>query len=317
MPGTRNRAILVTGSHRSGSTWVGRMIATHPRVWYFSEPFNAETDLWCPIRHMWHHVTAWDEKPFEAYLRWPLTLRYPWWREVRRNYRPAHVYRHTGRAVKYLLRRLLGFRPLLKDPTAIFSAEWLAARYPVDVVVLIRHPAAFAASLKRLNWHFPFAHLLVQPKLLETYLRPFEKEIRRVVGGSWDILDHAILAWRIFHHVIRHYQQNHPDWIFVRHEDLSRYPVEQFRELFDRLGLEFMDTTRRTVEAHSAEENPTEAAGKEVHQLRRNSKSSIASWRHRLRPHEVARIRGETEDIARFFYSDADWHLAEDVRAAG
>jgi hypothetical protein len=293
------------------------MIASHPRVWYFSEPFNLETDPWCPIRHMWHHVTEWDEKPFEAYLRWPLQFKYPWWREVRGNYQPGHVYLQSGRAIKYLLRRLLGFRPLLKDPTAIFSAEWLAARYPLEVVVLIRHPAAFASSLKRLNWHFPFAHLLVQPKLMEGYLSSFESEIRRVVGGSWDILDHAILAWRIFHHVIRHYQQNHPEWIFVRHEDLSRYPVEQFRELFARLGLEFTCAVQRTIEAHSAAENPTEAPGKEVHQLRRNSKSSIDSWKHRLLPHEVARIRRETEDIARFFYSDADWQTSEAVQAAG
>ena len=40
MSGTRNRPILVTGTQRSGSTWVGQMIASHPRVVYVWEPFN-------------------------------------------------------------------------------------------------------------------------------------------------------------------------------------------------------------------------------------------------------------------------------------
>jgi len=32
--------ILVTGSHRSGTTWVAKMIANSPSVGYIHEPFN-------------------------------------------------------------------------------------------------------------------------------------------------------------------------------------------------------------------------------------------------------------------------------------
>src|SRR5690606_21198944 len=38
--GPASRGILVTGSPRSGTTWVGRMLATDPRLTYFHEPFN-------------------------------------------------------------------------------------------------------------------------------------------------------------------------------------------------------------------------------------------------------------------------------------
>src|SRR5690349_10236845 len=34
------RPILVTGAHRSGSTWVGRMLAEAPGVLYVHEPFS-------------------------------------------------------------------------------------------------------------------------------------------------------------------------------------------------------------------------------------------------------------------------------------
>lgn len=32
--------ILVTGSHRSGTTWVGQMLATSENIGYIWEPFN-------------------------------------------------------------------------------------------------------------------------------------------------------------------------------------------------------------------------------------------------------------------------------------
>src|SRR3954447_1155356 len=56
------RPILVTGSHRCGSTWGGRMIASPPRVGYVGEPFNAFNHRRCPVRHMWHFVTPQDEE---------------------------------------------------------------------------------------------------------------------------------------------------------------------------------------------------------------------------------------------------------------
>ena len=34
--------ILVTGSHRSGTTWAGQMLATAPGIGYIHEPFNCD-----------------------------------------------------------------------------------------------------------------------------------------------------------------------------------------------------------------------------------------------------------------------------------
>jgi hypothetical protein len=64
---------------------------------------------------------------------------------------------------------------------------------------------------------------------------------------------------------------------------------------------------RHAIETHSSSENPREAGDKVVHQLKRDSKGNIWNWRSRLTPEEVLRIRKGTEDIAPFFYTDADW----------
>jgi hypothetical protein len=36
-------------------------------------------------------------------------------------------------------------RPLLKDPMALFAAEWIAARFDAQVVVLVRQPRCFCS----------------------------------------------------------------------------------------------------------------------------------------------------------------------------
>ena len=308
----RGRPILVTGSHRSGSTWVGRMIASHPGVGYVHEPFNPGLRPACPVGHQWHHVTAADAAQFTAYLRPLLEFRHGWWQDVRARPGPRRLAGATLRALEAwrLLRR--GARPLLKDPIALFSAEWLAETFDMDVVVVIRHPAAFAGSLKRVASYFPFRSLLGQPRLLETLLAPFADEIRRLQERPPDIVEHAALTWRIIHHVILGYRLHHPDWLFVRHEELSLRPLREFRALFGRLGLDCPPRVRRAIERHSAAANAGEPPAEA---LRRDSRANVWSWRHRLTPAEVARVRAGTDDLARFFYPEAHWwELAGSVR---
>ena len=135
--------------------------------------------------------------------------------------------------------RLRGVRPLLKDPIAVFSAEWLAETFGAQVVVLIRHPAAFADSLNRAGWNYDFSNFLRQPLLMERYLYRFADEIRAAAAQPMDILDQASLLWRAIYHTVYEYQQAHPAWYFVRHEDLSLDPIAEFRRLFGYLDLPF------------------------------------------------------------------------------
>jgi Sulfotransferase family len=309
----QNRAILVTGSIRSGSTWVGKMLGTHPRIYYVSEPFNTDRPR-CPAKYRFHYVTAADEEEFRRYLRPHLEFRYPLWDVLRDRNHPEGRLRVLLRSVKHLYRRLRGHRPLLKDPHALFSAGWLARNYPLDVVVLIRHPAAFVSSMKRLGWEFCFNHLLRQKELLADLLSPYEADMHRLILTPHSGLDEAVLLWRVVHGVIRRFRVEHPDWTFVRHEDLSLSPVKEYRRLFDRLRLTMTPAVSSAILEHTSKENPSEAAPGVVHQLKRDSKANVWNWRHRLTANEVLRIRRATEDIASHFYADADWEVRRDTR---
>jgi len=118
-------------------------------------------------------------------------------------------------------------------------------------------------------------------------------------------MDQAILLWNLIHHQILRFREEHPDWEFLRHEDLSREPVERFRALYDRFGLSWTDDVRRTVEEHSGVGNPEETMDAASH--KRDSLRAMTAWKDRLTPEEIDRIRTGTEAVAAAFYTDVDW----------
>ena len=177
----------------------------------------------------------------------------------------------------------------------------------MDVIVPIRHPAAFVSSIKRVGWSHDFADFLAQPLLMRDHLQPFETEIRKFAENSRSLFDQAILIWRLIHHVIEKYRRKHTDWIFLRHEDISSDPVGRFERLFKHLHIPFSKDIRDTVQAHSASSNPLEPPGNTINFIKRDSKSNIIAWKNRLTPGEIDQIKTQTHDVYPAFYSETDW----------
>jgi hypothetical protein len=306
---TTTRPILVSGSHRSGTTWVGKMIAASPTVGYIHEPFNplhrpgictAKFPQW------FFYVSEENEAPFYEPLKRTLAFRFNVGAEL-----PAiSSARHGGRMGKnwynFTINRLRHATPLMKDPIAIFACEWLAQRFDMNVIMMIRHPAAFAISLKRLNWRHDFNGFLQQPLLMRDHLAPFADEIEKFAQHEQDILDQAILLWRMMHHMILKYREAHEDWIFLRHEDISADPTQYFMYLFKQLNLDFSARVQATIEDYTSESNPSEAQKGHVF-TKRDSKSNIKSWKKKLTADEIMHIRTNVEDISSKFYTDSDW----------
>lgn len=305
--------ILVTGAIRSGTTWVGRMIAKSPSVGYIHEPLNP----WETRRKMgicgvkapswYYYINEQNGSAFHAPFRRMLAFRYNLGRglmSIRSRNDLRRVWQEYHRTQDYRARHV---RPLVKDPFAIFSAEWLAETFDAEVVMLIRHPAAFAGSIKRVRWGTPFQHLLSQPALVSDYLEPFEGQLREYENQEIDIIDQAILTWRILYHAVKQLAERHPDWIFLRHKDIAQNPEAEFSRLFSRLDLAFTSQIRSAIREHSAASNPAEVPVERPYALRRDSSAVIGNWKRRLSAEEIGRIRAETWDVAQAFYSDDDW----------
>lgn len=306
------RPILVTGSIRSGTTWVGKALATAPGVALIHEPFNIDHQIGI-LAHRWSHQYTYltaegaETRDVDRALEDTLGFRYRPLAHLRNHESAVRTLGLVRDLPRYWYRRHLSQpKPLLKDPIALFSAEWLAHRFDMDVVVMVRHPGAFAWSYMRIAEPNRFADLLQQGDLLEGPLEPFVVDIERAARSDDPIYQAAIL-WRVVYATVTGYQDRNPNWAVTRHEDLSARPLETFPPLFDRLGLSFTTKTRRFIELTTSEGNPVEALDDRLHHLRRNSRENVSVWQKRLSPDAIGRVRALTEDVADRFYTNSSW----------
>jgi len=300
---TGKNPILITGSHRSGSTWVGKMLALSPAAGYIHEPFNPKSGMGRPVFNKWFtYVCEENESVYRREVEECLNFRFSLYRKTK----SIRSWRDAGRLLRdkvvYTRRRWSNLRPLVKDPISIFSAGWLAGRFNMDVVVLIRHPAAFAGSLKAAGWHHPFHHFLRQPLLTEHHLKDFKEEITEYAERDQPLVDQAILLWKLIYSTIWTYREKYgSEWIFVRHEDLSARPVEEFGNLYGKLGLDYTERIRAKIKEFSF--SPGDPAP-----LKRDSQSNIWQWKSRLSQEEITRIKEQTQPWARRFYPEGGWY---------
>ncbi len=302
------KPILITGSHRSGSTWAGQMLAVAPHVAYIHEPFNIAIKASVnpkPFKYWFQYICEENSEYYNSVIDGIINYKYPL---------NSIVKQRTIRGIIKAIRNKLIFswhkinndRPLIKDPIALFSAEWLYKKFNMDILVMIRHPAAFCSSLKIKNWKFDFNHFLKQPLLMEKYLSKFEKKIREYTKTEKDIIDQAILLWNCIHYTINLYRETHPEWLFIKHEDLSRDPIQQFQSIYEAFDLEFTDRVKTRIPKSSGSHNPIEQQVK--NEFLRNSKENIYSWKNRLSQSEIELIKMKTYEVSTLFYSEDEWY---------
>jgi hypothetical protein len=283
------------------------MLALSPGVTYVHEPFNPRTAPGLsPARfdRYFTVVTSENEARYRAGLERTFRFRYCLGAQLRSLRGPRDLAR-TGRDfTRVACARLSGARPIVKDPIALLSAEWLAETFGMDVVVLIRHPAAFGASLKRLGWKHSFATFIQDGRVPEV-LHPYESEIREQAERPGEILAQAALLWRVLYNAVDGYRERNAGWSFLRHEDISADPVAIFKRLYSELGLDFTPSARQSIARASAPENPAELPTPHAVQLA--SAASLGRWREDLTADEVEMLRERTQDVWPRFYSEADW----------
>ena len=305
-----NKPILVTGSHRSGTTWVGRIIAASPSVGYIHEPFHIGHDVgMCGARfpHWFTYISERNEKDAYEPMKKTISFRY----NLTAGLKGARTSRAVGRTlvtyVEFFKYRMMRARPLLKDPIAILSAEWLATRFDMNVVVLIRHPAAFVCSIKTKGWSHPFSHFREQPFLIEDHFSPFKEEINSFADRRVDPIDQAALLWKLIHYMILKYRTNHPSWIFIRHEDLSSDPLGGFKALLDKLNVVFSQPVANAIVASTSTTSQRGLLSRRGDSIHRKGTAHLHAWRGQLTTSEIDRVRSVVNDVSKEFYSDQEW----------
>ena len=170
------QSILVAGTARSGTTWLGDLIASQIPCRVLFEPFNPQL------------VPEYRDFHYFQYMR-------PGGRND-----AFHEYAHrvfTGKIRnKWINRqneRIFSRYRIIKEIRANLALKWLHENFPqVPIVFLVRHPCAVVASRMELGWatDSDIRSFLLQSELLEDHLHPYMGLINKV---KTDEEKHAII----------------------------------------------------------------------------------------------------------------------------
>jgi len=153
---------LVTGSGRSGTTWLAELLLANRPARYMFEPFHPfrskESGILGGRRYIPPETRdAGLEAQLEKILRGG--IHNPW--------------------VNRLNRRVLSRHRLIKCIRVNLMLRWIHRLHPdLKIIYIIRHPLAMANSYTELNMRPPMEEYLRQPDLIRDYLAGMEKRFR-------------------------------------------------------------------------------------------------------------------------------------------
>jgi len=307
---TQNPHILVTGIHRSGTTFVGKMLSAAPGTGYVQEPFNPDFGLE-GIDAWYQYIT--EGMPQESYyadiVRKLISGQA---RFKKRSGRKDGLLRKIGKKMfgsrdylEYLAStRLPGSRRLiLKDPLASLSSEWFHRKFEMDVLILLRHPAAFITSTKRLGWDFDFSNLTGQTPLMEEYLKSILAPHDPASMTPWQ---RGALLWQCIYSVLDVFEHRNSHMKMIRLEDISANPEEKFREIHKFMNLPFTEKSLNTIRESTGSDNPVKASDGQAHLLKRNSRKLTDVWKKNFDKETLNDIRKLAGPMAEKYYGE-DW----------
>ena len=146
------KPVLVTGSPRSGSTWMGHMLAASGELHYVHEPFNPHSDApelgRLKFAQHFTFLGPHNESRYREDLQRVIEGRFDLRHALSRVRRPRQLRQLLARRRDHAQRLAQGVQVMFKDPIALMSADWLLDNFDMRCVVMIRHPAAFCSEYR-------------------------------------------------------------------------------------------------------------------------------------------------------------------------
>jgi hypothetical protein len=261
----RNRRfLLLVGTARSGTTWLGNILNSSPRSVYSHEPLMRYPDdelrplldrimsggelsadeREAVLDHWSRAYFAVRRPPFfkKEYSRWPGKAPWATWlmvHGVRRGYRLfQYLFSPSSEASYDLVAKQGGL--------SVHGPNFVRALVPEALIVIVRHPCAVITSVRRgqrlglmqpdgdrTGWfddHLPLAEELGYGR----------RDVEAMSDGEFAALD-----WLIENSIYKKMLDEHTNSQLVVYRDLCRDPLAVTETLFDALGWEMTSQTMR------------------------------------------------------------------------
>jgi hypothetical protein len=256
-------SVVVAGSARSGTTWLGDVIAdaAHARVVF--EPLHHELVRDFRSIGAFPYRRPEDGDPeLQAFCERMLagSLRGPW----------------VDREVERLFTR----RRVVKEVRGNLLLAWLTRRFPrVPVILVVRHPCAVVASRMALGWspQPDLDAILAQPALLEDHLAPY----RALIASASTEEERGAVVWCV-HHLVPLRQRPGGSFAAVFYESMCADPGPELSRVLSVVGGELREVPTARVERPSTTSRLASAAV--------TGDDRITSWQRSLDDDQVERI---------------------------
>lgn len=277
--------VILAGSGRSGTTWLGSILNAYERSEYFYEITNyPELDFGQPelLKIKYPLTHGWSSRPDWAARieRRILSARVKWGPDkdgAKRSLRVFSDHRfHKDRpnVDLYKIVTLYGF---------VQRRDELAERFGerLKVVHLIRNPFAQIASELRIDARDPGrskAHFRrrVEQILEDSAMADYHDAAQEALGREW--VYQMALVWRASNETL--IKDRLLDKRLVIYEHLCAEPARVVSELFDWLGWQLSDQTRRYIK-ETSDVLPSQAESG-LFSVRKNADESMTRWRREL-----------------------------------
>jgi hypothetical protein len=260
-----SRTILLAGSGRSGTTWLGSILAANPNVRVLFEPFDhrrVPQVAGLPLRPY--------ARPGERYPDWEPTFRAVLQGEIQNDWVNQEGHRWWAN------------RLLVKDIRITLALGWLSSLYNPRIVYVVRHPCAVVLSRLKLGWDTHLDAFMAQPHLIADYLEPY---LDLISSADTMVKKHAIM-WCV-ENLVPLRQRSSYGWAFVTYEELYAQPRLQAERILSYLGVRRTWFTERAIRRVSVVTRPDSAV--------RNGRSPLQEWQSQLSREDIRVILDTTE----------------------
>ncbi len=203
---------------------------------------------------------------------------------------PYDASRH--RLLAGMARRLLvngdGMQPrrrvIVKSVHASLSVEWIAARFAVRPVIVLRNPYSLYASYQRMRLPDGYRNLLFQPSLQRDWGQFVQQPSPMLMREQEDPVAFQIMC---MYKIMETQFARHPEWTVISHDRFCVNPHADYGRLFEDLNLAWSETTDKKIDTLNT-------PGKDF-DPRRVSKDQPHKWRSELSERDRAAIQRWTD----------------------
>lgn len=208
--GDYRNTVMVSGTGRSGTTWVANIINASNQFRVMFEPFHS-----LKIKL----VSKWN---YRQYLREN--------NSSKEYLGPAKTILSGGVMDPWIdqyNRKVFARKRLVKEIRTNVLLKWIKHHFPeIPIILVLRHPCAVALSKLALGWDTHLDDFLKQEDLLDDHLNPFKAEIH----AARDSFEKHVFMWCIENYVpLRQFEADEIHVIF--YEEMCARPEKEIARL--------------------------------------------------------------------------------------